>query len=264
MEESTKYSRTLHFPISKGTTSDDRILSPGYLLPISKMNLILTEKLDGQNDCLKKDGVFARSHTAPSTHPWDKPLWDRWNLIKNDLKDLEIFGENMYGVHSIGYKNLESFYYVFAVREKGVWLSWEEVKFYAAMLDFPTVPEITYSKKLSEFILDKKSEDECLRNWITSCLNMDWEDYANTSGALGGYDPLTDEPSCEGFVIRNSESFKTNDGAILTQPNEFSNVFKLVRAKHVKTDEHWTRNWKPAKLINGEKYGWYGYDFLKK
>ena len=264
MDESTKYSRTLHFPISKGTTSDDRILSPGYLLPISKMNLIATEKLDGQNDCLKKDGVFARSHTAPSAHPWDKPLWDRWNLIKNDLKDLEIFGENMYGIHSIGYKKLESFYYVFAVREKGVWLSWEEVKFYAGMLDFPTVPVINFEKQLSDFIIDKRAEDECLRDWLCSFLKVDWEEYTDTSGALDGYDPLTDKPACEGFVFRNAESFKTNEGTILTKPNEFNNVFKLVRAKHVKTDEHWTRNWKPATLINSEKYKWYGYDFIKK
>jgi len=260
MEESTKYSRTLHLPISKGTTSDDRILSAGYLKPISEMNLICTEKLDGQNDCLKKDGVFARSHTAPSAHPWDKPLWDRWKLIKNDLKELEIFGENMYGIHSIEYKNLESFYYVFAVREKGVWLSWEEVKFYAAMLDFPVVPEIKIETLLSDFILKNKTEDDCLREWIKSILKMDWEDFTNTSGALGGIDPLNNKFACEGLVFRNALSFKTNDGVIQTQPNEFNNVFKLVRAKHVKTDEHWTRNWKPATLINGEKYGWYGYE----
>lgn len=261
MIESTKYSRTLHYPISKGTTSDDRILSPGYLFPISKMNLILTEKLDGQNDCLKKDGVFARSHTAPSAHPWDRPLWDRWQLIKHDLKDLEIFGENMYGIHSIAYKNLESFYYVFAVREKGVWLSWEEVKFYAALLDFPTVPEVKFEIPLLDYIKNnRESEDECFRGWIHSCLKMDWEDYTNTSGLLGGYDPITNEAACEGFVTRNADSFKTNDGEIITDLNEFNNVFKLVRGKHVKTDEHWTKNWKPATLINGEKYGWYGYE----
>ena len=172
MNESTKYSRTLHFPISKGTTSDDRILSAGYLDVISEMNLIVTEKLDGQNDCLKKDGVFARLYTAPSAHPWDKPLWDRWELLKNDLKDLEIFGENMYGIHSIVYKNLESFYYVFAVREKGVWLSWEEVKFYASMMDFPTVPEIKFNKPISEFITSKKSEDDCLKEWLRSYSHM--------------------------------------------------------------------------------------------
>jgi len=261
MEESTKYSRTLHFPISKGTTSDDRILSAGYLDIVSKMNLIVTEKLDGQNDCLKKDGVFARSHTAPSAHPWDKPLWDRWNLIKNDLKDLEIFGENMYGIHSVAYSKLESFYYVFAVREKGVWLSWEEVKFYAAMLDFPVVPELKYDNTLSSFVNPKKSENDCLKEWLQSFLKMDWEDYTNTSGALGGYNPKNNnKPACEGFVIRNSTAFKTNDGIIKTQPNEFRNVFKLVRGGHVQTDEHWTKNWQPATLINGEKYGWYGYE----
>ena len=32
--------------------------------------------------------------------------------------------------------------------------------------------------------------------------------------------------------------------------SEFArNVFKYVRKEHVKTDEHWTRNWKRARLI---------------
>lgn len=250
--------------MSKGTTSDDRILPAGYLEPISKMNLIATEKLDGQNDCLNKYGVFARSHVAPTNHPWDRPIWTRWESIKNDLGDLEIFGENMYATHSIAYKNLESFYYVFAVREKGVWLSWEEVKFYANMLDLPTVPEIKIIKPLSDFIVPKLSEDEIVKKWLTSFLGMDWENSVNTAGLLGGYDPLTNKDASEGFVIRNEASFKTNEGLISVAENEFNNVFKLVRAKHVKTDEHWTKNWKPANLIDGEKYKWYGYNFLSK
>src|SRR3989304_4535427 len=171
------------------------------------MKLIASEKLDGQNDCFKKEGVFARSHTAPSAHLWDKPMWDRWELIKNDLKGLEIFGENMYGIHSIGYK-----------------------------------------------------KDDSLREWLKSFLGMNWEEYTDTHGMLGGYDPENDKPACEGFVIRNVESFKTNDGIIKTQSNEFNNIFKLVREKHVKTDEHWTKTWKPATLINSEKYKWYGYE----
>jgi len=139
MTNSRKYCRSLHAQISLGTTSDDRFMPNGYVQAFAKMKeLVLTEKLDGQNNCFNKHGVFARSHTAPSNHPWDKPLKDRWELMKNDLNDLEIFGENMYGIHSIAYTELESYFYVFAVREGDTWLSWEEVKFYANLLDFPT------------------------------------------------------------------------------------------------------------------------------
>lgn len=265
MNESTKYCRSLHAQISLGTTSDDRFMPNGYVKAFADMSgLIMTEKLDGQNDCMKKDGVFARSHTAPSALPWDRPLWDRWQLLKNDLKDLEIFGENMYGVHSIAYNKLESFYYVFAVREKGRWLSWEEVKFYAALLDFPTVPEIEIKVPLKDFYKSDVNENKLLADWFVANLGMTWEESVETEGVLGGYDPETNNSCSEGFVVRNKEGYYTNDGVLPVADNEFNNLFKLVRAKHVKTDEHWTKNWKPAKLVNGEKYGWYGYDFIKK
>ena len=83
MNQSQKYCRTLHAPISLGTTSDDpagicfavRIMPRGYLQAFADMkDLVITEKLDGQNNCFNKYGVFARSHSAPSIHPWDKPF----------------------------------------------------------------------------------------------------------------------------------------------------------------------------------------------
>ena len=263
MNESKKYCRSLHAQISLGTTSDDRFMPNGYVKAFAQMlHLVLTEKLDGQNNCFNKYGVFARSHTSPSAHPWDKPMWDRWQLMKNDLNNLEIFGENMYGEHSIAYKNLESYYYVFAVRENGKWLSWEEVKFYAAMLDFPTVPQIEIKIPLKDFYKEGVDENKLLADWFIENLGMTWEDYTNTPGVLGGYDPKTGKDCSEGFVCRNSYEFKTNDGVLPVQDNEFNNLFKLVRAAHVKTDEHWTKTWQPAKLIEHTKYKWYGYEHL--
>ena len=255
MNESKKYCRSLHAPISLGTTSDDRFMPKGFLNSFAKMkNLVLTEKLDGQNNCFNKYGVFARSHTAASEHPWDKPLKERWELIKNDLNNLEIFGENMYGIHSIAYKELESYFYVFGVREGDRWLSWEEVKFYASLLDFPTVPEIPIKTELKEIYEENLSEDKILEKWLTINLNLPWEESVATSGLLGGYDPLTEKSCSEGFVIRNAAGFKTNEGDVPVAENEFNNVFKLVRAAHVKTNVHWTKTWKPAPLINYTKH----------
>lgn len=266
METSDKYGRSLHAQISLGTTSDDRFMPNGYIREFARMNeLVLTEKLDGQNNAFKKSGVFARSHAAPSILPWDKPMRERWELIKNDLGDLEIFGENMYGVHSIGYKSLESFYYVFAVREKDYWMSWEEVKFYASMFDFPTVPELEIKKPLNQFsdsLNNGMDENNILREWLTSNLGMSWENFVETPGMLGGYDPQDGSDACEGFVVRNASGYYKNDGKIPVAENEFNNLFKLVRKKHVKTDVHWTKNWKPANLIDYNKYGWYSYEYL--
>lgn len=257
--QSKKYPRTLHAPISLGTTSDDRFLPSGYLSSFAKKRLVLTEKLDGQNNCFNEFGVFARSHSAPSAHAWDKPLIERWVLMKNDLKDLAIFGENVYAIHSIAYQKLESFFYVFGVREKDYWLSWEEVKFYANLFDFPTVPEIPI---ISDLNTEKSASDEniILKNWLKLHLKMDWTDWVKTSGLLGGYDPKNHLPACEGLVLRNAEGFYTNNGDLAVQSNEMDNVLKLVRAKHVKTDVHWTKNWSPTKLINYHKYYWHSYE----
>jgi len=253
----------LHAQISLGTTSDDRFMPNGYVKQFAEMEqLVLTEKLDGQNNCFNKYGVFARSHTSPSIHPWDKPLRQRWELIKSDLKDLEIFGENMYAIHSVGYQKLESYFYVFAVREKDQWLSWEEVKFYASVLDFPTVPEILIQKQLSEFYQENKNENDCLISWLTHNLEMPWEAYVETKGKLTGYNAFTNQAACEGFVIRNARGFKTNEGLLPVAENEFDSLFKLVRAGHVQNDVHWTKNWKTAKLIDYGKHKWDAYQYL--
>lgn len=263
MSESRKYCRSLHAQISLGTTSDDRFMPNGYVEAFAQMDeLVLTEKLDGQNNCFNKYGVFARSHTSATTHPWDKPMRERWELIKNDLNDLEIFGENMYGIHSIAYSQLESYFYVFAVREGDRWLSWEEVKFYAAMLDFPVVPELPIRVRLKDFYQKNKDENQQLNVWISENLGMTWEESVETAGRLGGYDPTNGKACSEGFVIRNKNAFATNEGKIPVAPNEFNNLFKLVRKSHVKTDVHWSKTWKPARLIDYQKYKWFGYEFL--
>ena len=50
----------------------------------------------------------------------------------------------MFGIHSIEYDKLESYYYIFGVLEDGItWLSWERVRELSDMLGIPTVPEIT-------------------------------------------------------------------------------------------------------------------------
>lgn len=263
MSELKKYGRSLHAPISLGTTSDDRFMPKGFLQYFADLdNLTLTEKLDGQNNCFKSSGVYARSHTSPTEHPWDRPMRERWELIKNDLGDIEIFGENMYGIHSIEYKDIDSYYYVFGVRELDRWLSWEEVKFYAEMFDFPTVPEIEINNPLKNFLIPGKSEDDALREFLADSLGMDWEAYTDTSGLLGGFDPGTGKSCSEGFVIRNSDSYDQNEGSIKVAGNEFNNLFKLVRAKHVKTDVHWTKTWKPAKLTDYYKHNWGNYQYL--
>lgn len=226
MSLSKKYGRTFHYPFSPGTTSDDRINFDYWKHLESIEKVVHTEKLDGENTCLNQYGVFARSHAATTRHPWANYLKERWHICKNDLGDLEIFGENLYAIHSIEYQELEQHFYVFAVRNLDQWLNWDEVKFYAGMLDFPTVPELDFL----EISTTNQGDFEA------DILNI-----VKQKSAFDSVDVQSQLPCrMEGIVTRNVAAYPVAEMS--------KNVFKYVRKDHVKTDEHWTRNWKRAPL----------------
>ena len=148
-------------------------------------------------------------------------------MINNDLGDIENFGENLYAIHSIEYQRLETHFYIFAVRCMDQWLSWEEVKFYAALFDLPTVPELKI---------------EPVSGLTPELLKQEIIDMSQDPSVFGSCDPWT-KVACtrEGVVSRNIEEYPVSEFA--------HHVFKYVRKGHVKTDEHWTRNWKRAPLV---------------
>jgi hypothetical protein len=224
MSWSKKYGRTYHYPFSPGTTNDDRINFDWWVHASAIDTVIHTEKLDGENTCINRYGVFARSHAAPTVHPWANYLKERWAWMRHDLGDLEIFGENLYAIHSIAYTDLDEHFFVFGVRYKDVWLSWEEVEFYAAYFGLPTVP----------VIMEDTPDDE-------AAFQATVLDIVKERSLFDSVEVLTgEECSMEGIVTKNKAEFHVEDFQ--------ENVFKYVRANHVKTDEHWIRNWKRARL----------------
>lgn len=225
MSISRKYSRTFHYPFSPGTTSDDRI-NQDYWEDLCRLETVIhTEKLDGENNCLSKYGVFARSHATPTTSAWTRLIREKWDILKNDLGDYEIFGENLYAIHSIEYPLIENYFYVFGVRELDKWLSWEETAFIAAAFDLPTVPVL---EEVSDF-----SKKISFENNIFSIVKRE--------STFQSIDVQTKNVcSMEGMVTRNKFEYDIADFQ--------KNVFKYVRGGHVKTDAHWTRNWKKATL----------------
>lgn len=225
MSLSRKYERTYHYPFSPGTTNDDRINHNYWQDMQAWSGLVHTEKLDGENTCLNRYGVFARSHAAPTDHPWAGYLKERWQLIRRDLGDLEIFGENLYAIHSIEYPELAAHFFVFAVREGEHWLPWEAVKFYAGMLDFPVVPELETGAL---------PEQE-------ATFSAQVEQMAQEVSVFGSVEARDQSPcSREGVVSRNIDGFPVGQLG--------KHVLKYVRAQHVKTDTHWRRNWRRAPL----------------
>lgn len=214
METKTKYPRTCHFRFSPGAKNDDRI-NDDFSNLLGK-NLVINEKLDGSNTGHSNVAVFGRSHTEPTKNPWDTKMWELHSLIKNSIEDdMFIFGENMYGIHSIEYSELTSYFYMFGIRYKNMWLSWDDVEEYSYLLDIPTVPV------LFKGIINTEKELEKMVKYL-----------GNEPSLLGGLR--------EGVVVRLKDSFDDDD---------FSNsLLKYVRKDHVSTDQHWSKNWKKATI----------------
>lgn len=210
----SKYNRTYHFKWSEGATSDDRIqLDISHLIG---KEIVITEKLDGSNSGLSTQGVYARSHSQVSSNPWDRVLWEKYYLIKNDILENQfLFIENMYGIHSIEYNNLKSYYYMFGIRENTTWVSWDDICDIGFLLDIPIVPILFRGIINSEKELIKLSSE-----------------MSKGTSKLGG--------EREGCVVRLASSFEDDDFS--------KSLLKIVRKDHVTTDTHWTKNWRRSKL----------------
>lgn len=134
----TAYPRTVHVPWSPGVASDD--VRVGELGGLRGRQVVVTEKMDGENTTLYRDGVHARSLDS-GHHPsrgWVKALQGRiGGLIPVGVR---VCGENMYARHSIAYEDLESWFYGFSVWD-GEWcLGWDETVGVLRGLGIPAPP----------------------------------------------------------------------------------------------------------------------------
>lgn len=203
-----KYPRTLHLPWSLGRTDDDKTLS--NIDHFKSMDIVVTEKLDGENTTLYSDYSHARSIDSKH-HPsrdWVKNLQYQigWMIPHN----WRICGENMYAAHSIKYDKLTSFFYVFSVwNSENQCLSWSDTVKFCEELNLKTVP-VLYEGA-----------------WPDDFSNLLKPAFSN-------------EP--EGYVIRNADSFSYEDFSL--------NMAKYVRENHVQTDSNWRTNWKKNNLID--------------
>jgi hypothetical protein len=225
MEINTKYPRTYHLPFSPGTSSDDRKLTQEQFEEwFLNTLLVVSEKMDGEGVMFSNSDVYSRSHAAPTRHPWSRNLWDKdgllWKVKDKIGEDEYVYGENLYGEHSIHYDHLTSYFYMFAARDNDNWYSWRDVELMAEILNVPTVPvlfegTINTEKELRELIDDIMSK------------------------------PSTFGTKKEGVVIRHVEAFPVEvDGESIFHKN----VCKWVRPHHVQTDSHWTKYWKKAEI----------------
>lgn len=193
-----KYPSTPHLPLSKGRQWDDTALE-GYSNFIGH-EVVITEKMDGENASLYHDYYHARSLDSRH-HPsrdWIKSFWGR---IRFDIPTgWRLCGENLYAAHSVKYDSLPSYFMLFSVwGHNNYSLSWDEVEFWADLLGIDTVP-VLYRGPFDKAIVEKIAREQ-------------------------------DPEKTEGFVIRNTNSFHFDDFA--------KNMGKYVRVNHVQTDQHW-------------------------
>lgn len=138
MERRFKYPRTPHLPWSEGATSDDKIMKSVALF--EGQEVVVTEKMDGENSTIYRDGTHARSTTSGhhQSRSWLKALQGR---IGHEIPSgTRLCGENVYAKHSIAYHDLPGYFLLFSVWEGPVCLSWDDTAELAALLDLPTVP----------------------------------------------------------------------------------------------------------------------------
>ncbi len=220
-----KYPSTKHWPWSQTVHRDDSVHpNPENFVGVE---VVITEKLDGGNTCLWGGEVYARSTTNPSHAGWMAMVrkYHAWKTLQQP-KGMVYYGEDLFGIHSIEYDEMprEQTYRLFATRfvsdqeydKNDMFQSWDAVEQFAdEHLQVPTVPLLFRGSFTSI---------EEITAWF--------EQHLAEPSVLGG--------EREGFVIRHAASFKADQFA--------ERVAKYVRANHVQTDEHWTRNWKECKV----------------
>ena len=179
--------------------------------------VVMTEKLDGSNILLHDGKVYGRSVSAPSEGKW-MAMVKKHHAWKVTGPDVYLYGEDIYGVHSIAYGPVpeDRTFFAFALRDAtGAFASFADVETYASRHGIPVVPVLFRGifRSVSEIrgFLDRAHGD---------------------SSTLGG--------EREGVVLRLARGFPVSEFPF--------NVCKSVRAGHVQSDEHWTRNWTPCKI----------------
>ena len=144
-----KYPRTYHLPYSPGATKDDKKLQGDWFKNYIGQEIVITAKLDGENIHMNQKGCYARSDGNVTTSPWSRNIWDPqeglyWKIKQFIGEDETIYGENLYGEHSIHYNKLTDYFHLFAVNDGVNWYSWDDVKIMADIMN------ISYSTRIME------------------------------------------------------------------------------------------------------------------
>lgn len=228
--KSGRYPSTPHLPFSPEVHDDDTQLRDTDASAFVGVPIVVTEKCDGGNCCIRDGKVFARTHGHEATHESFGPIKElaaRVTMSAAVEEGAALFGENMFAIHSIEYDDLESHFYLFAVkRSDGTFLAWDRVVETAEMLGVPTAP-VVFTGEVSSLAELQRLMDE-------------------RAGLRSGL-AHSDDTKPEGFVVRVAGEF--GDG-------RFDRCMaKYVRKGHLQTRPGWPRTWYKATLHGWRKAG---------
>jgi hypothetical protein len=197
-----KYPKTMHLPWSPGLQNDDRLIES--IERFVDMDVVVTEKMDGENATLYRDHYHARSLDSRH-HPsrdWIKAFHGQ---IKNDIPEgYRICGENMYAKHSIYYDDLPSYFLGFSMwNSDNVCLSWDDTLEWFKLIGITPVPTLYRGLWNEQFIRDSCDKSVCRDDF-------------------------------EGYVVRIADAFDFDSFQGF--------VAKFVRKNHIQTDEHWMQS----------------------
>ncbi|MEO1173556.1 MAG: RNA ligase family protein [Myxococcota bacterium] len=141
MERRIKYPRTPHLPDSPGASRDD--LRCGVPDSFRRDTVVVTEKMDGENTTLYRDGLHARSidGRAHPSRSWVKGL--QAQLGHTIPAGYRVCGESLFAQHSLRYEDLPSYFMVFSVWDAtNTCLSWSDTERFAAERGLECVPSV--------------------------------------------------------------------------------------------------------------------------
>ena len=210
-----KYPGTPYWPWSPATGRDEDV-HPDPARFVGEA-VVVTEKLDGGNTLLHAGKVYGRSVAAPSTSQW-MAMVKKHHAWKVNDPDVYLYGEDIYGKHSIEYEPVaeNETFHAFALRYgDDSFAAFAEMEAYAKDREVPVVPVL-------------------FRGCFRSVAEI--REFVNQAHS----EPSTLGREREGIVVWMAQRFPASEFR--------ANVCKSVRLGHVQSDEHWTRNWKPCRI----------------
>lgn len=218
--EFLKYPRTPHLPFSRFATSDDLVDGEWPFLTAGG-EMVVTEKMDGENTTLYRSHLHARSLDSQD-HPsrsFVKGLWGavRWSIPEGR----RIVCENVYAEHSLRYENLPTFVFALAVVD-----------------NLNAQGKLVASGGIPTFLSWDASQEVFQELGLISPSEL----YRGPASLSRVEDIFRkqDHSRQEGVVVRDTGAFPQEAFA--------SSVGKAVRRGHITTTSEWTRTWRPNSL----------------